>query len=184
MVIYINWANREVVSTNPKKHIPKQSVRGVQVYDEKKYAFVSSKTTGVLTLAIDGIPDNLNLSPLHSHNPNSRLVRSAYMSWGYLVRKAIASYLDIDSSELSVGFYISPITQKAEVFFVKKLENGAGYCNFLSGRKYRDIPQQAIINPLNLGGAIYEQLVSEEHADECTTSCYDCIRGYSNQSVH
>lgn len=167
-----------------KEAYPETERKGVQVYDEKKYAFVSSKTTGVLTLAIDGIPDNLNLSPLHSHNPNSRLVRSAYMSWGYLVRKAIASYLDIDSSELSVGFYISPITQKAEVFFVEKLENGAGYCNFLSGRKYRDIPQQAIINPLNLGGAIYEQLVSEEHADECTTSCYDCIRDYSNQSVH
>lgn len=167
-----------------KEAYPETERKGVQVYDEKKYAFVSSKTTGVLTLAIDGIPDNLNLSPLHSQNPHSRLVRSAYMSWGYLVRKAIASYLDIDSSELSVGFYISPITQKAEVFFVEKLENGAGYCNFLSGRKYRDIPQQAIINPLNLGGAIYEQLVSEDHANECTTSCYDCIRDYSNQSVH
>lgn len=163
---------------------PEIERKSIQVSDERQYAFVSSKMTGVLTLAIDEVSPNLNLSPLHTHNSNSRLIRSAYMSWGYLVRKAIASYLDIDSSELSVGFYISPMTQKAEIFFVEKLENGAGYCNFLSGRKYKEIPKKAIIDPLNLGGDIYEQLVSEEHAGECASSCYDCIRDYSNQTVH
>ena len=100
------------------------------------------------------------------------------------MRKAVASYLDIDSSELSVGYYITPGTKKAEVFFVEKLENGAGYCNFLSGRRYPNVPQKAIIDPLLPGGDIYEQLVSDEHASECSTSCYDCIRDYSNQSVH
>ena len=112
------------------------------------------------------------------------MVKSAYISWGYLVRKSIANYLDIDSSELSIGFYISPTTQNAEIFFVEKLENGAGYCNFLSGRKYHEIPQKAIIDPLNEGGVIYEQLISGEHSLECSTSCYDCIRDYSNQFIH
>ena len=163
---------------------PEIEQKNVMVYDEKKYAFVSSKSTGVLTLAIDEVASNLNLSPLHTENSNSRLIRSAYISWGYLVRNSIASYLDIDSSELSIGFYISPHTQKAEVFFVEKLENGAGYCNFLSGRKYKDVPKKAIIDPLNLGGVIYEQLVNKEHLEECTSSCYDCIRDYSNQFMH
>ena len=80
--------------------------------------------------------------------------------------------------------YISPLTQKAEVFFVEKLENGAGYCNYLSGRRYPNIPKEAIIRPLIKGGNIYEQLVSDDHRHGCTSSCYDCIRDYSNQQVH
>lgn len=158
--------------------------RNFKLFDEKKYAFVASKTTGVLTLSVTQAPDMLNLSPLRSQNEYSHFIRSAFISWGYLVRKAIASYLDIDSSELSVGYYITPRTKKAEVFFVEKLENGAGYCNFLSGRRYPDVPQKAILDPLLPGGDIYVHLVSDEHASECSTSCYDCIRDYSNQSVH
>ena len=158
--------------------------RNFGLFDEKKYAFVASKSTGVLTLAVSDVSNNLNLSPIRSKNINSHYVRSAYISWGYLVRKAVASYLDIDSSELSVGFYITPGTQQAEVFFVEKLENGAGYCNYLSGRRYTDVPPKAIIEPLLPGGEVYEHLVSEEHSSDCASSCYDCIRDYSNQSVH
>ena len=167
-----------------KNAYPESERNSISVFNEQKYAFVASKSTGVLTLSIDNVSNLLNLSPLYSKNSNSRLVKSAYISWGYLVRKSIANYLDIDSSELSIGFYISPTTQNAEIFFVEKLENGAGYCNFLSGRKYHEIPQKAIIDPLNEGGVIYEQLISKEHSSECSTSCYDCIRDYSNQFIH
>ena len=173
--------------------------RNFELFDEKKYAFVASKTTGVLTLSVTQAPGMLNLSPLRSQNEYSHFIRSAFISWGYLVRKAVASYLDIDSSELNVGYYITPGTKKAEVFFVEKLENGAGYCNYFNGspyvencngtyafkgRRYPDVPQKAILDPLLPGGDIYEHLVSDEHSSECSTSCYDCIRDYSNQSVH
>ncbi len=151
---------------------------------ETKYAFVSSKTTGVLTLSIAEIPEDLNLSPLNDENANSYAVRAAFLSWGYLVRKTISHYLDIDSSELTVGFYIIPQTKKAEIFFVEQLENGAGYSNYLSGRRYKDVPKKAIILPLIEGGEIYEELTSQDHENGCTSSCYDCIRDYSNQSLH
>ena len=72
----------------------------------------------------------------------------------------------------------------AEVFLVERLENGAGYCNFLSGRRYADIPLKAIVEPLTKGGAIYELLCEEKHMNECTSSCYDCIRDFSNQNLH
>ena len=111
-------------------------------------------------------------------------MRAAFLSWGYLVRKAISSFLDIDASELNVGFYISPITRKPEVFFVEKLENGAGYCNFLSGRRYPEIPYKAIIEPLSEKGSLTKLLCSDSHMRECTSSCYDCIRDYSNQYMH
>lgn len=151
---------------------------------ESKYAFVSSKTTGVLTISIAKVPDDICLSPLNSENNNSHAVRAAFLSWGYLVRKSVSYYLDIDSSELTVGFYITPQTKKAEIFFVEQLENGAGYCNYLSGRRYKDVPLKAIITPLIENGEIYNTLTSNNHQEGCTSSCYDCIRDYSNQSVH
>ncbi len=134
---------------------------------------MASKSTGVLAISVEKASEKLNLSPLRSENRYSNSIRVAYLPWGYLVRKAIASYLDIDFSELSVGFYITPQTKQAEVFFVEKLENGAGYCNYLSGRKYPDVPFKAIIELLLPNGDIYKHLVSEEHSRECTSSCYD-----------
>lgn len=85
---------------------------------------------------------------------------------------------------MTVGFYIIPQTKKAEIFFVEQLENGAGYSNYLSGRRYKEVPKKAIILPLIEGGEIYEELTSQDHENGCTSSCYDCIRDYSNQSVH
>lgn len=151
---------------------------------ESEYAFVSSKTTGVLTLSIKEVRDDICLDPIKEHNPNSHAVRSAFLSWGYLVRKSISSYLDIDVSELNVGYFISPSTHHAEVFLVERLENGAGYCNFLSGRRYKEIPYKAIVEPLTKGGIIYDFLCDDKHMNECTSSCYDCIRDFSNQSIH
>ena len=34
------------------------------------------------------------------------------------------------------------------------------------------------------GGDIYNKLTMPEHKSGCTSSCYDCIRDYSNQDVH
>lgn len=163
---------------------PEEYGRTMHLDFESKYAFYSSKTTGVLTLSIAKVRDDICLSPVYNENPNSFAVRAAFLSWGYLVRKSISSFLDIDSSELNVGFYIVPTTKKAEVFLVESLENGAGYCNYLSGKKYKEVPEQAIVNPLIEGGDIYNLLTSKSHQDGCTSSCYDCIRDYSNQSVH
>ena len=163
---------------------PEEVRKKIVLDNEVRYAFVSSKSTGVLTLTIGKINEDLCLSPLFSENPNCLAVRAAFLSWGYLIRKAISSYLDIDSSELNVGFYIRPKTKMAEVFFVESLENGAGYCNYLSGKKYKDVPEKAILEPLLEGGEIYTQLTSKDHSEGCTTSCYDCIRDYSNQNVH
>ena len=157
----------------------------IHLLNENKYAFVSTKTTGVLALSIIDCPEMLNLSPLVRDNPkNSAAIRSGYLSWGYLTRKAISDYLDIDTTELSVGFNITPQEKHAETFFVEKLENGAGYCNYLSGREYPNVPYEAFIKPLIKGGSLYDHLVNSNHGKDCISSCYDCIRDYSNQDIH
>ena len=56
--------------------------KSLQLEYESKYAFISSKSTGVLALTIAQTSDNICLSPLYSNNPNSYAVRSAFLSWG------------------------------------------------------------------------------------------------------
>lgn len=145
---------------------------------ENKYAFVSSKTTGVMTLSIESISKNICLNPIN--NDNAHAIKAAFLSWGYLVRRSIANFLDVDAQELSVGYNIEASTSKPEVFFVEKLDNGAGYCNYLSNGS---IINDAIIAPLINNGQEYVKLTSKDHL-KCTASCYDCIRDYGNQNVH
>lgn len=149
----------------------------------KKLAFVVTKTTGVMTLSFMDIPENICLVPL-PENKNYLAVKAAFYSWGYLLRRSIATYLDIDTTELEIGYGISPVTHKPEIFIVEKLENGSGYCNYLSGRKYANVPFDAMIKPLLEGGYLYEHLLNPQHSDSCLSSCYDCIRDYSNQQNH
>lgn len=148
-----------------------------------QYAFVSSKTTGVLTLTLDNLTDNINISPIE--NDNAHAVKAAFLSWGYLIRRSISTTLDIDSNELSVGYNIDAITNKPEVFFVEKLDNGAGYCNYLSNldNKNPEIPQDSMLLPLVENGIEYKKMVSASHQN-CNSSCYDCMSDYSNQNIH
>ncbi len=168
------WICRGTIVDEKKKE-------NIKLSHEEKYALVSSKTTGVMAISLTEVNENINLDPIK----NAQAVKSAILSWGYLVRRSIANELDIDSAELSVGYNIDSKRCRAEAFFVERLENGAGYCNYLSGIKdnFEDIPEKALITPLILGGNEYNRLVSLEHLN-CTNSCYDCIRDYGNQRVH
>ncbi len=168
------WVSKEAYNPDSCPH----DIRG-----EEDYAFVLSKTTGVLALGIENIPKNMNLSILND-NENGLAIKAAFYSWAYLLRRSIATYLDIDEGELNVGLFTSAKTKLPEVFFVEKLENGAGYCNYLSGRDTPDVPYDAFIRPLLPEGRIYKLLTSSEHQKECLSSCYDCIQDYSNQSLH
>jgi Lhr-like helicase len=153
----------------------------------KEYAFVSSKVTGILALSLQPINSDVDLSLFNSNsNKNANAIYGAYLSWGYLVRRAVASYLDIDTQELDVGCQVVKIGEASyyEIFLVEKLENGAGYCNYLSGRDGSDTPVEAIINPLIEGGDVYNELAQGDHKTDCLSSCYDCIRDYSNQRIH
>lgn len=162
---------------------PQDKQSSIHLSHEKDYAFVASKTTGVLTLSLGNLPSNIDINPLNI-NPNHHSVKSAFYSWAYLVRRAIASFLDIETNELIAGHHISTREHKPEIFFVERLENGAGYCNYLSGTINSEVPRKALIDPLIIGGNVYTELMNNNHSQECSSSCYDCIRDYSNQHLH
>lgn len=57
---------------------PEEIGNALHLSFETRYAFVSSKTTGVLTLSIAEIPEDLNLSPLNDENANSYAVEPLF----------------------------------------------------------------------------------------------------------
>ncbi len=170
--------NRYVMRT--AFEIPKQL--HLRLLGEKDYALIASKTTGVLTAGIHNTNDDVDIIAL-SHNRNYREITAAFISWGFLLQRAICDYLDIETSEIELGFHINKF-QKPEIFFVERLENGAGYCNYLSGRTYPDVPYQALIQPFLNNGTMMKMLVANEHLKQCTSSCYDCLRNFFNQQYH
>ena len=147
---------------------------------EKKVGLLANRDTGILCLRLSHCPDGVDLEPL------KKSVRSAYISMGYLLRKAACDYLDIDLGELNVDFRIIASEQDSqnrigEVFFSESMENGSGFCKFLHER--RDDLKEILIQPF-----------VEEKADTkfrrifnnhpCFLACYDCIKDYSNFYYH
>lgn len=161
-----------------------QKQNSIQLINEKYYALIASKTTGVLTANIIASNNKIDLSPLQSNKKNYQAIQGAFISWGYLLQKAVCDFLDIETSEIEVGYHINE-EQKAEVFLVERLENGAGYCNYLSGRVHKDVPYKALIEPFLPESELYKFLTdSEKHLSQCSSSCYDCLRDFYNQQHH
>lgn len=162
------WVNKEYY-TRPE----------IKVKNVEKYALLATKQTGVLTLTINNFGNNNEI------RPDCIYQKSAFLSWGYLIRKSICSVLDIETNELQIGHRISPQSQKHEIFIVETAVNGAGYCAYLNGDTDPEIAKNVFLDQLKPGdsGTVYEFLTSKNH-EECAASCYDCLRDYSNQNHH
>ena len=144
---------------------------------------IYSKHTGLLLLRLAHGHPALDLDPA---GDNRLYVRAAYYSWGYLLRKAACDYLDVEPAELAVN--IRPVTTNdgavCEVLLFDSLENGAGYCHYLSQRLH-----EALIEPLLPAGWLYNRLIDTFHAQGrdaqgCDSACYDCLRDYNNAELH
>lgn len=167
-----NFSNRWVVGdllSNPN----------TRLINETGYAFLSSRHTGVITLSLKNIPDKYELNAMDPYQ------KGAFLSWAYLIRKSICDELDIETDEFDIGYRISPLSKKPEIYIVEKADNGAGYCNYLNGTVDIDISEKVFIKSLLEDGRVFnEVLIRKEHEKKCAASCYDCLKDYYNQQHH
>lgn len=162
---------------------------------QKQFVLISSKVTGVLEICINNANKDLNISPLFDKSENEKLeserlalLKGAFVSWGNLLRKAVTNYLDIETTELTVDYFVRKDSKnessvRAGVFMVEQLENGAGYTTFL-GQTDAETQRDIFLKELLLEGGIYKKLTHSTHKDSCDCSCYDCLRDYYNQKYH
>lgn len=115
-------------------------------------------------------------------SPMRLAARAAWESFGYLFQTAAAYLLDVDRTELRVGMSTAqgngvvpgPVGQ---VFLADFLQNGAGYSTHLGEHN----AFQAVLRTIEQKIAP-NWLKSSKH--NCDSSCYDCLRTYSNMAYH
>jgi len=159
---------------------------------EREIALVSTKVTGIILLAVNSENHFVCINPLYKgklENPNvarSQVIKSAFLSWGELIRRSVTSFLDIRSDELSVDYSVRRDNEDAipypSIYMIEQLENGAGYTNYLAMLPPTQ-KQRVFIGSLITGGEIFE-LLTRKHQNHCDTSCYDCLCDYNNQQQH
>jgi len=158
--------------------------RGSTVFGEKKkVVLISSKVTGVLEVSLDSTNSDVDIN-LDSSSEHQMMIKSAYLSWGTLLRKRIADYLDVDVSEFNLNYcqFNDHGKQIPMVYFVERLENGAGYTNYIGSSDI--IAKECLIDSLSIDSEFVNSLLKSQHSDSCDSSCYDCIRDYYNQDIH
>src|SRR5262249_32666968 len=116
--------------------------------------------------------------------------RAAWYSLAFFLRVAAAAELDVDTLELDAGFrtYDRQGLPFAQAFLSDKLENGAGYCQWLSEHdpilnlnRFELLLRQA--DP-NHPDSIAERWLTPGRAHECDTSCNVCLRDFYNLPYH
>ncbi len=152
----------------------------------------TKKITGILEICINYKNNKyIELDYIScSDVARKQVIKGAYLSWGYLLRKSITNKLDIKNDELSVEFFntkadSSDFGSLPGIFMLEKLENGAGYTNYigkLEDSSTNNEKKELLCSALLNGSFIYQELI--QHGKECDSSCYDCLRDYYNQADH
>ena len=171
---------------------------------ESDFGLLASKYTGVLECCVhpsDTLKDSVDID-LVKYITNADIfskykcnaIKSAVLSWGFLVRKVITDYLDIDESELTLDTFIKLNkngNKDIGIYMVEKLANGAGYASYIAGENGNGItPEQQkklLCDSLTENGkedSLFHKLTRDNHICNCDSACYDCLLDYNNQRQH
>lgn len=154
----------------------------VGVGTQQSLALVSRKVTDILLVGVWRLPHGIDLTPTGGSGSSGIYGRAALYSFGFLLRRSVASKLDIDEREISVG--MRPFRDEngivnGQVFLSDTLENGAGYC-----RRLAEPGELETALRYMLSKEFSDPLVDKNHASVCQSACYDCMQDYSNMAFH
>ena len=127
-------------------------------------------------------PEELNLDLLAKDSS----MKGAYYSSAFLLRTLIAEHLDIDPEELDIGnvcrkkIGANTKNYSGEIRLNDHLPNGAGFCTEIK-EKIKEILEK-ITNPEK--SKFMKNLYSEDHINNCDSSCHNCLKAYRNINYH
>jgi hypothetical protein len=138
----------------------------------QQVALGSKAVTDALLISMHSVPAGVTVAP----NQNLPSRRAAWYSLAFLLREAAVRHLDVQSLELRAGITVEDLSDEGvSIFIADALENGAGYSTYLgSDAGFRKVLDEA---------ADYAKLLRSPGHD-CDTSCYDCLKDYSNMAFH
>ncbi len=176
------WVTQEAVNQinvqRAEVHLPTVPIQYAVGVAPDFRALGSVKQTDLLVVGLHDVPTTLNLDPRRVEG------RAALYSFGFLLRRAAASWLDINDWELRVGLRVVRSPQGnvvGQVFLSDALENGAGYCSQFGNPAAME---ELLHRAANLATDLNDPAFAGNHATRCQTSCPDCLRDYSNLAWH
>ena len=177
------WATQEALASAGIDNPPIDLAAGT---DDR--ALASVKVTDVMVLGIATWPVGIRRSPA---GVGGLEIRAALFSFGFLLRRAAADYLDIHEQEIKVGLRVLRDAAGeiiGQVFISDSLENGAGYASLLGQPQESERLLQYVLGQPPQAPTFYSVLVGAQHAgpgaNACRTSCPDCLRDFSNLPYH
>lgn len=179
------WITREAYQTAVEDQYPKGTNIIMPPLDASVQpvtrALAAISKTDVMTVGVASVPVGLTLNPKHPEG------RAAWYSFGFMVRRAAATQLDIAESELDVGIqpvmdFTSPFAPpSARIFVSDSLENGAGYSTYLGEPERLEKLLEFISSPSQ---SFIAPLIHPSHETECASSCHRCLREFGNMAYH
>lgn len=143
----------------------------------------AQKITSVITLSPKYPVPGLILEPFHCDGKKldfrTQGVRAAYYTLSFLIQRAIASRLDVDPTEIDVVEVLSKAGHLGEVCLADEKINGSGFVADF----YEHFPEYTK-RILDGDDVYFKKMLSDEHIEECDSSCYKCLQTYRNMPYH
>ncbi len=176
------WVTQEAID-HVTDQMTQRNLRGLPnpTFDQNAQPDVrvlgSIQRTDLLVLGIHSVRPELDLSPLRVEG------RAALYSFGFLLRRAVSVLLDISPLEIRVGLRVANQSGRVvgQVFLSDSLENGAGYCSHFAQPTQLERLLRFVSDP---NASFLKDILANHHADDCQTSCPDCLRDYANLAWH
>lgn len=154
-----------------------------------RVALLARRVTDVLMVELRSWPKGVRPIAVSAQEKDELIVgRAAWYSFAFFLRTAAATLLDVDINELDAGVRTTYIDTSdgrvldVQAFLTDRLENGAGYCTWLSDpENFRALLTQASVEMLD---KLAERWTRDDHLSECTASCNKCLREFGNQPYH
>lgn len=191
-VYTINTGNGKGFSVDKDIDDGKQLIADSKSVNPDTVVLASKKTTGIMEMVLD-FTDNtdldLNYTYWKSEDPRREVVRGAFISWGYLLKKSIERELKIENDQLTLDFFNTKddvLKSKGKfvslpgIYIVENLANGAGYASQIDKLTLAE-KKKRFCEDLMQGGEIYNIFVNEHYCEE---ACYNCLCDYYNQQNH
>ncbi len=143
-----------------------------------RVALLSRRKTDILLVNLVQWPTGVFADPTTVEG------RAAWYSLAFWLRVAAAAHLDVDAQELQAGFRsIKPNGAIiGQAFLCDRLENGAGYCQFLA--QPNEFQQLMRSVDLTIQNSIANKWMNSQEHGGCDASCNLCLRDYQNLAYH
>ena len=160
----------------------------------KNVALTAPKTTDVFWLHPEDTHDFLSIDPWRNQRNRSG-IKASYRSAAYILRGTLSFDLDVDPAELEV-VNLAPVGSNdkrvGRIILCDKDANGSGFAISLEQNlesildKVIGINHRGMRRGFGVNGEwkFISYITSEEHRNDCDSSCTRCIRYYSNQGEH